>query len=217
MGGYLLTGFLLLSMTLGCSNTPAFTIRIKGIGFDCRLPQISRDTMRIIPIIMYMDVDIINNTGEKQTLGFYNPSFDQNNCKYGYFTWMDGQDTVRLNSNYSSPFEIEPQQSISIQLQYGGLELGDDPFLNKMSIAWTSKEQLSAENICRSDIEFLQRIIDSIKIGYISFGSNSFDHTDFRTCLSSELLFVDYNYSDDKAFEMRKSSSGWVLDFEYSD
>ena len=66
------------------------------------------------------------------------------------------------------------------------------------------------------DIEFIQRFIDSLKIGYISFGSNLFDNTDFDTQISSEMLFVDYNYSDDKAFEMRKSLSGWVLDFKYS-
>lgn len=85
-----------------------------------------------------------------------------------------------------------------------------------MSIAWIGKEQLTTENICMSDIEFIQRFIDSLKIGYISFGSNLFDNTDFDTQISSEMLFVDYNYSDDKAFEMRKSLSGWVLDFKYS-
>lgn len=216
----LLFGFILICMNScisRCSDDKVFTIRINGIGFDCRLPQVSGDTMRLTPIIMYIDMDVINNTDENQILGAYNHRFDPKNSKYGCFTLIDGQDTVRLYSSYSSQFEIEPQQSIPIQLQYEGIELlGDDRFLNKMSITWIGKEQLTTENICMSNIEFMQRFIDSLKIGYISFGSNLFDNTDFDTQISSEMLFVDYNYSDDKAFEMRKSPSGWVLDFKYS-
>lgn len=201
----------------GGTDAKVFTISIRGIGFDCRLPQVAGDTLRLKPIVMYIDMDIINNTNVNQVIGSYNHRYNQEGKKYGYFTLIDKADTIRLYSNDSSLFEIGPRDSISMQLYYEGIKLlDDDPFLDRMSIAWTGKEKLSTDNVCMSDIEFMQRFINSLKIGYISFDADSFDNTDFDTRISSEMLFVDYNFSDDKAFEMRKSPSGWVLDFKNS-
>lgn len=191
-------------------KTTQFTLQINNIGFECTLPKESGDTLKLNPIIMYIDMAVINNTDGKILFGAYNHRYNQNNKKFGRFELISDRDTIALYSDYPYKYEIEPRQAIQMQLHYEGLKLfGYDEFLNKMSIAWIDKDP-NAENLIGDRLKKLQNIIETLKIRYVSFDNESFVNDDFNSQISKE-IGVDYVYSDDKVIEIYKQESGWII------
>lgn len=193
-----------------CSVSDEFkplTVSIYGIGFECRHLQRTQDTLCLKPIIMHLDVNISNNTDNEVMLGSYYNRFDEDTRKYGRFELIYNHDTVGLYSNNSVLSKLKSRQTIDLQLYYEGNTLfGADKFLDMMSIGWVESEH--SGKLDSDQIKSIQQIIDSLKIGYISFNNSRIESVDIHTEISPE-IFVDYIYNDNQGVEMRKNDSCW--------
>lgn len=84
-----IAGILFLILLAPCicraGSRDSLTVTIHGIGFECHLPQISRDTLHLQPIVMYVDINICNNTDHEVSIGSYWHRFAPEDRKYGRF------------------------------------------------------------------------------------------------------------------------------------
>lgn len=189
-------------------DSEPFTILVNSVEFNCHLAQKNGDTIRLEPIMMYLDVEVTNNTNEVRPFGAYNGRFAPGNKKYGYFELLHDQDTIELYSNYSEQYEFQPGQSIGFQLSYENRPLfGYNEFLNLFSIEWID-EKTVAKKSCPEHIPAVQRMIENFKIIYHPCNNEPPVNTGFKTAFSSD-LFVDYVYDDNEVFEMQRKDSKW--------
>lgn len=208
-----IAGILFLILLAPCicraGSRDSLTVTIHGIGFECHLPQISRDTLHLQPIVMYVDINICNNTDHEVSIGSYWYRFAPEDRKYGRFELVyNKKDTVGLYSNHASLYRLLPNRSIQMHLYYEGNDLfKPDKILKTMAVTWQNDGDTEWMN---SDaIKYVQEIIDDLKTEFNPLDEDGIGKIDIRTVISPD-IFVHYVDGDHtKAIEMRKNGSSW--------
>ena len=133
-------------------------MRLTHIEFDCSVTNEAERDEWLEPFEMFFTVDVKNISTDTISFGSYKHRYDLGRAKYGYFQMIYEQDTINLNSKYTSSYDLEPGQKTDFRLDYEG----------SLLIAFNT-------GIKEEEIELLKRKIETIRLRYVALPMNQKD------------------------------------------